>query len=55
MKNLFKNNQISSKLFSLFTNTAVNSSSACNEFIWQQAKAPKCLLEKEIKEIHNQK
>ena len=51
MKNLFKSNQISNKLFSLFTNTAVNSSSKCPEFIWEQAKAPKCLLEKEIQDI----
>jgi hypothetical protein len=54
MKNLFKNNQISNKLFSLFTNTAVNSSSKCTDYIWQQAKAPKCLLEKEIKDIRTQ-
>jgi len=40
MRNLFKNNQISNKLFSLFTNTAVNSSSKCSDFIWQQAKVP---------------
>lgn len=54
MRNLLKNNQISNKLFSLFTNTAVNSSSKCNEFIWQQAKIPKCLLEREIKDTKNQ-
>ncbi len=55
MRNLLKNTQISNKLFSLFTNTAVNSSSKCSDFIWQQAKAPKCLVEREIKDIKNQK
>lgn len=55
MRNLFKNNQISNKLFSLFTNTAVNSSSKCNEFIWQQAKVPKCLLTREIRNSNNQR
>ncbi|GEM_PF-938131 len=54
MRNLFKNNQIASKLFSLFTNTAVNSSSKCSDFIWQQAKVPKCLLEREINDIKKQ-
>lgn len=54
MRNLFKNNQISNKLFSLFTNTAVNSSSKCSDFIWQQAKVPKCLLEKEIEDSKSQ-
>lgn len=54
MKKLFKNNQFSDKLFSLFTNTAVNSSSKCTDLIWEQAKAPKCLLEKEIEEIKTQ-
>lgn len=54
MKNLFKSNQISTKLFSLFTNTAVNSSSKCSDFIWQQAKVPKCLLERELKDSKDQ-
>lgn len=55
MKNLPKSHQISDKLFSLFTNKAANSSSKCEEFFWQQATIPKCLLEKEIKETEKQK
>jgi len=53
MKSLPKSNQLSNKLFSLFTNKAVNSSSKCEELFWQQAKTPKCLLEKEL--IENKK
>lgn len=54
MKNSLKSNSISNKLFSFFTNTAMNSSSQCNEIIWQQAKIPKCLLERTIMENKKQ-
>lgn len=55
MKILFKGHEISNKLFSIFTNTAINSSSKCSDYIWQQAKVPTCLLEKEIQDLKSQK
>lgn len=54
MRSLSKKQVFSKKLFSFFTNTAINSSSQCNEVIWQQAKVPKCLLKREINEAKNQ-
>ena len=54
MRNTSEKKQISNKLFSLFTTAAINSSSTCNNFIWQQAKAPKCLLEREVKDSNMQ-
>lgn len=50
MKSSFKNQQISKKLFSIFTNIAIHSTSQCIDLFWQQPKIPKCILEKEIKE-----
>lgn len=53
MKNMFKNESISEKLSAMFTNKALNSSSNCEELLWQQAKAPKCLIERELKNSNN--
>ena len=51
MKSTFKNESFSKKLSTMFTNKALKSSSTCEDLYWQQAKAPKCLIEREIKNL----
>lgn len=55
MKNTFKNESFSEKLKDMFTNTALNSSAKCADYLWQQPKAPKCLIDREIKDLNNEK
>lgn len=55
MKNMFKNESFSEKLTDMFTNIALNSSAKCYNLYWQQPKAPKCLIEREIKNLNNEK
>ncbi len=49
MKNMFKNESFSKKLSTMFTNKALKSSSTCEDLYWQQAKTPKCLIDRELK------
>lgn len=50
MKNLSKKSSFAENVYALFTNTAINSSSLCPFAIFQEPKAPDCLIKREIQE-----